>query len=387
MNCPGSIALSEGIPDSASFYSAEGTAAHELLEWGLAEEYHDLQDQVGGTWKHDGFEGTVSQEMVDAVQVAVDYIRGRIAEAGPNVEVHLERRVTLDRLTPPDGLDGGTVDITIWSGPELRDLEVADYKHGAGVYVEVEGNTQALYYTLGAIATDGRRPDTVRTTIIQPRHHAGDPVRSADYTWQELVEFKSDLFAAAEDTATPGAPLVVGDWCRFCPAHAQCPAHAEHAVQVAQVEFEDLTEQTAPSLLADPALMDPAALGEVLQGARFVEDWIKAVRARVLEMIDRGEDVPGWKLVRGTAHRKWGDEDAADQYMARKGLKKGQRYKSTLVSPAQAEKHLKAAGHRTTYVQRFIEKPEGAPKLVPAGDKRPALAASVDTDFADLTEE
>jgi hypothetical protein len=392
LNCPGSVALSEGIPDGSSFYAAEGSAAHELLEKALHNEGPVWEPEIGEPWEHDGFTGEVTQEMVDAVQVAVDYVRKQVAEAedigfGVEPEVRLERRVNFDRLNPPEGLDGGTCDVTIWSGPEMRNLHVIDYKHGQGVFVEVEGNEQLLSYALGAIATDGRRPDRIKTTIIQPRHHAGDPVRSAEYTWAEIVEFKRDLFAAAEDTAKPGAPLVVGDWCRFCPALPQCPAQADHATQLAQAEFDELDADTAPTLLADPKLMTPDQLGAVLDGAKFVEDWIKAVRAHVSSLIDRGEEVPGWKLVEGRANRRWSDEERAERYMARKGLGVDERFTRKLVSPAQAEKALKAAGHKPSYIQRFIEQPKGSPKLAPASAAALALPSSAESDFAHLMED
>jgi hypothetical protein len=378
MECPGSVALTEGLEDTPSFYSAEGSAAHELLEWVLAgpASEREASDLVGEPWEHDGFSGEITQEMAEAVQVAVDYVRDQIAAAGPDAEVHLERRVGFERLNPPEGLDGGTADITIWSG---RALHVIDYKHGAGIFVAVEDNPQLLQYALGAIATDGRRPDTIKTTIIQPRHHAGDPVRSSEYTWAELVEFKRDLFAAAEATQAPNAPLSPGAHCRFCLALPQCPAHREHAVQLAQAEFDELAED--PGLLRDPKLLSPEDLGEILKGASFVEDWIKAIRAYVADLLGKGTDVPGWKLVRGRANRRWTDEERAVEYLARKGFGIDQRYTRKVVSPAQAEKLLKGAGAKTNFIQRFIEQPVGSPNLAPADDPRPALPASVDADF------
>lgn len=386
MNCPGSVALSEGIPDTTSFYAAEGSAAHELLEEALREGYLDPR-VLGKPWAHDGFSGEVTQDMIDAVQVAVDYVLERLEAAGPTAELHLERRVDFARLGPPEGLDGGTADITIWSGPELRDLETIDYKHGQGVYVEVQDNPQLLQYALATVVTDNRRPDSVRTTVIQPRHRAGEPVRSADYTWDDLIRFKAELFEAAEETALPDAPLAVGDWCRFCPAHAVCPAQASHTVQLAQVEFDELAEPGGADLLRDPKLLTPEDLAVVLEGAEHVEAWIKAARAHAHALIDRGGEVPGWKLVAGRANRKWADEQRAEQYMARKGLKVDERFTRKLVSPAQAEKALARAGHKTKFIQRFIEQPTGAPKLVRADDSRPALPSSAEADFADLTEE
>jgi hypothetical protein len=388
MACAGTIRMSEGIEETTSEYAKEGTAAHELAEQflspagspfdrGMEGDIQEAFRRARGAhtdWEVINDEGRfpVTQEMVDAVAVYVNYVRER-AVGG---ELRIEQAFDLAPLNPPEEMYG-TADAVVWH-EDTRTLEVIDYKHGRGVVVEAVDNSQIRMYALGAVVAIGKRPDTIRTTIVQPRaHHPDGPIRSDEFGWEELVSFKEELFERAHATQDPDAPLVAGDHCRFCPALAICPAQKDHAVVLAQEEFEVLA--TPGGALPSPEALTLEQLDVVLRGADIVTRWLDAVRAHVANAIERGEEVPGWKLVEGKRNRRWVDEAAVDRYMARKKIKKKSRYKESLVSPAQAEKLLKKIG--VELPRKFWEQPEGAPKLVPAEDKRPAIPSSVEQDF------
>ncbi len=369
MGCSGSLRMSKGIADTTSEYAIEGSAAHEL-----AEEFLRNGEDPTREWAVGGV--PVTQEMVEAVQVYIDFVR----EAAVGGELFIEQQVSLEALGPPLPMFG-TTDAAVWH-EDSKILHVIDYKHGAGVAVDVIDNPQPMYYALGTIVdTLKKRPDLIRLTIVQPRgHHPDGLIRSHDVTWDELVEFKKTLFAAAEATQDPDAPLAVGDWCRFCPALASCPANHDHAVALAQSEFDTIDDV---SDLPTPEALTTEAMTRVLDGAGAVRDWLRAIEAHIIHMIDVGEDVPGYKLVQGRANRQWHDPEKVDKYLARRGLRVGQRFKKVLVSPAQAEKALKGT-KGPELPERLYHKPEGKKKLVPDADARPALPASATEDFTEF---
>jgi hypothetical protein len=86
-------------------------------------------------------------------------------------------------------------------------------------------------------------------------------------------------------------------------------------------------------------------------------------------MIERGQNVPGYKLVEGKSNRQWRDEEDAKAALGEE-LKVTDIFTKKLISPAQAEKKL-GKGHQV--VTQHSIKPEGKPALAPLSDKRPAL--------------
>lgn len=395
MHCPGSIRLEADAPfQETSEYALEGSAAHEVAETCLAdgtmaEEYVGKIISVPVRLE-DGErmeEVTVTEGMAEAVQVYVDYCRGLAPAVHPEgtaeYEHFIEQRVDLAPLNPPAPMYG-TADFVVWN-ESTKTLEVVDYKHGRGVAVDAAGNPQLLYYALGAVVALRKKPEHIRVTIVQPRgFHPDGTIRTAVYGWEELKAFKERLFEAAEVTQQDDAPLQVGDWCRFCPALATCPAQRENAIEVAQSEFDVEPEFSPPA----PEALTPEQFQLVLERGDAVMDWIRAVHEHAIHLLDTGHDVPGYKLVEGRSHRRWTDEEAAEKYLANKRLKKDERLKMKVISPAQAEKKLKAMGKldRARKLDELIEKPEGKPKLVPVDDPRPALVPSAQEDFDVLSE-
>ena len=366
MNCPGSVALTADIPETTSKYAEEGTVAHELAAL-------MLRGQVPGP-------GT-DEDMLNAVDTYVDYVRGQSSDAQT---LFIETQFNLAPLSPPEPMFG-TADAVVWD-ESSKTLEVIDYKHGQGVYVEVQDNPQFLMYALGAVVELKKRPDVIRTTVVQPRHHADPKIRSAEYTWEELVAFKKNLFERAKATQTDGALLAVGSWCKFCPAQATCPAQHAHATQVAQCDFQVLEGREDPNELPIVERLSDEQLKFVLENADIVRDWFTAVEAHVLTRLADGGSFNGYKIVAGKTNRKWKDEAHITQYLARKGLKKSERTTTKLISPAQAEKVFKAKG-LGKLPERFTEQPVGAPRLAPESDKRPAITVGAQDVFLPHTEE
>lgn len=355
MGCPGSVALEATVPSSGSSeHAQEGTTAHEMAELILTGYPRSGVDKANKA-------GYDAGEMSKHVRVYTDYV-----ESLQGAKWY-EMRVSLEALNPPVDMFG-TVDTVVWNAGTGH-LEIVDLKYGQGVVVEVQDNSQLLYYLLGVVLTLKVRPETMRITIVQPRaFHPDGAVRSVDVTWEELKAFRIRLMEAAAATQDPEAPLHVGDHCRWCDAKAVCPAQREHALEVARVEFD--VEAREPAMPAVEGL-EPDQLALVLERAKLVEDWLKSVRDYAHRLIESGQEVPGWKLVAGRRSRNWRDPEEAEAWL-RQRFKVGEVFSKKLISPAQAEK-LVADRPRLEVPDEMIVWQDGAPKLAPADSPKPAL--------------
>lgn len=360
--CPGSVRLSEGMPNESSIYAKEGTAAHQLGEKCLngkwdADRFIDEDIIVG----NDVF--TVDEEMAEAVQVYLDTVRG-IYQDGD--ELMIEKRFSLKYVNPECF---GTCDAVIYR-PTTGELFVFDYKHGKGVPVSVEHNPQLLYYALGAAVEEQDRPlGEIEYYVIQPRApHADGPVRKHRISALELMDWTSELEEAVGRALSPNADLKAGEWCKFCPAAGICPALRNASVEAAQSEFAVVED------------LSPEQVGEILEKADMIEDWVRSVRAHAFAMLENGFEVPGYKLVAKRPQRKWHDEEAAARHMIGVGFEQDEIYKLKLKTPAQLEKLLPK--DRRDELEAFYAKESSGNTLARNTDKREAVNVDRGAEFA-----
>ena len=252
---------------------------------------------------------------------------------------------------------------------------MVDLKYGAGVLVEAEGNLQAQVYALGALLTLGQPCASVTVTIIQPRaEHPDGRVRDWTFPSGDLLDFAADLVAAAEAAEKPDAPLNPGGkQCRWCSAKPVCPALEKQQHGIMVQEFADL-----------PALT-PERLAAALAVVPAVKARIKAIEEAAYQMAERGETVPGFKLVDKRPVRKWmregdlmewAEKNAYDLWAPRE-----------LLSPAQAEKKIAEVLPKGTKKEAaiklapFIESVSSGHALVPLDDDRPLAKKLTADDF------
>lgn len=377
MACPGSVALEAPLPGRDTDHSRAGTAAHAVAEKSL------VKGVDPSVWLDTEIEGVlVDQEMVDAVTLFVEHVKSILAQhAGARLWV--EKQFSLSTLAPPAPMFG-TADIVIYA-PGVRTLFVRDLKYGTGHVVEAEGNPQLRYYGLGAalavqsdLTAGLPQIDVVDMGIVQPRaYHPDGPIRRVNILFSELVEWAGDLLTAADRALAPDAPLVAGPHCRFCKASAICPARKAEAQAVAQIEFADpvLPSPPAPASLTVPELV------QVLDRADIVEDWIKAIRQHVHDLIERGHEVPGYKLVQKRPTRKWASEADTRLWLEDKGYAPEEIEVRELKSPAQIEKLV----GKKSFPEGLIVKQSSGTTLAPTSDLRPALPAGPQADFVALS--
>jgi hypothetical protein len=368
MNCTGSVRMTEGLPNVDTVYTKEGTAAHTLLEKCLqlnVEPVVFLDTELHGV--------AVTEDMCEAVQVAVDYVRGLAASKG--AELTLEKRFSLATLNPPAPMFG-TSDCQVYL-PSERHLYVIDYKHGVGYAVDARGNPQLRYYGLGAILDGAWSPQQVEhvtLVIIQPRAvHPDGIIRSETITFEELYEWSGELMAKADETLHANAPLTTGPWCRFCRASAQCPARLTDAQALARIEFasDEIVPPAVESLTLPEMIL-------VMEKAPVIEAWLKDIRTHIETTLIAGGVVPGYKLVAKRATRKWGNEQATVAFLEQTGFDADEYETRKLKSPAQVEKLI---GKKNLPTDLVVKESSGY-TVAPEYDKRPALLPG--HDFAAL---
>ena len=370
MACPGSVNLSEGLPDTTSKYAEEGTQAHELAAVCLEHDNDAASYARAASLAVDRTGFLVTEEMAEAVQVYLDTVRG---DAGDTAPIRLiEHKFDLEELHP--GMFGTADCVQVWPGRKF--MRVYDYKHGAGVSVAVEGNKQLKYYALGALISYGKPITEVELVIVQPRcSHAGGQVRRHRFKAFELMDFEGDLVKAAKATELPDAKVVAGDHCKWCKAVVKCPEQRRIIQEVAKMEFK-------PDVAYDPkALSDALALADIAEAS------IHSIRSFAFAEAERGRCAPGWKLVDKRPARNWNAEDSVIiSELVEIGLKEADLYAPLEIkSPAQVEKVIgksKANADKLQWMGSLTKKVSSGQTLVLESDPRPAAKRSAQEDFA-----
>jgi len=381
--CPGSIREESKLPPKPGGPAAiDGTHTHTVLEQALKTEmpasFFVGQELVD----HEG-KFTVDKARADRVQFALDYIASRVA-SNPGAEVFSEEKVDPAYLVGRDDMSG-TVDVQIVGS---TGIEIIDYKDGINA-VEAKDNHQMEQYALGIIAkymAQGRFFETIAMTIIQPksREKGGKGVDTHYTTVAEMLGKVQQMKAEAEATDDPDAPLVPGDkQCKYCPAAGGCRARADQSFASLGVSFDQLSQQAADK---QPTQMTDEELCAIIEAAPLIRQMLEGAEAEALRRFEAGMPVAGLKLVNGRGSRAWAfpEEEMADK-LKRMGIPKDVLWKTSLISPAQAEKAVwekTKAGEKVsvqlsprqikTLETEYIKKSAGKLTVVPESDSRPA---------------
>lgn len=363
MTCPGSVTLSEGIPDKAGKFADEGTDAHELAAVCLGEGT-DASSYLGVAMEKGHI---VDTDMAMHVQTYIDYVRSIV---GDNL-LAVEQRLDIEFMTGEKGA-AGTSDVVAIVGDELI---VVDLKYGMGVRVDAKDNPQLQMYAAAAVREFDILQDfkTVRMIIVQPRLNAvSEWVQNMD----EMADFVSEVATGSHNTRSYTTDYQTSEkGCQFCRAKAICPAIEKDILDT----FDMVTPDDKHSRLA-----------MVMDKANMIEAWIKAIRAEVESRLLAGDSVPGWKIVQGKrGNRAWTSKEAAEDMLKEMRLKHSDMYDYSFISPTTAEKLNKkdVLGDRQwAKVQSLITQSEGKPSVAPDSDSRPVFSMSVSSDdFNDVS--
>lgn len=373
MNCPGSVRLYDQVTRRASSeYARVGTAAHEICERCLLQNC-DAAEFAGTEVEVEGVAIPVDDGMVSAVQVYLDKIRADQDLRGGTLSV--EQSFDLSWVRP--GMFGRN-DACLVPDILFGTLHVYDYKNGRK-HVSAKGNTQCMYYALGALGEDNpRMVEVVVCTIIQPNAYGKNPVDSWVVPVGDLYKWaEEELGPAVDRTKDPDAPCVEGDWCCFCEAEGLCPAKLGAALALLdEPETADVLAELPPV-----EALTPAQIG--MASAFFTSDafnaWVKSLAAAELDLLQRGVEVPGRKLVETTSYgnRKWADPAAVTSH-PNLAVFGEELIESKLKSPSQVERLMTQAriprAERAAIMESLVTRDETTKiSVVSSDDSRAAI--------------
>lgn len=358
--CPASALAEASVPDSTSDYAAEGTAAHTIASESLKA---CLLKADRERWRTEWVNRIrATEEMLDAVDVYLDWANQHI-EDGDTVLV--EHKVSLEPNPGfPASLKGlmfGTADFARFR-PRDKSLIVADYKHGAGVAVDVEGNDQLQYYALGVLLSlmATCHIEQVALVVVQPRAR-GDAIKQTTISAVDLLDWGQSLMDEALVAMSPEATFVPGEHCQFCSYAGQCSAVRNKALTVAKVP------ELGP-LLPDSLTLEE--IGALLTKAQEMETalqaWVAPFRAFANLRLSLGDSIPGWALVPKRAQRVWaeGAEETLVDVFGPDAFKPKE-----LISVAQAEKLVGGkVKFKESPLPELVVSQSGGYNMVPVAD-------------------
>lgn len=357
LNCPPSAKLCESLPDQTSSFAQEGTDCHELCAY-LVEKAigKDVKDPTENLTYYNA-------EMQNCAEEYCSYVLEQLEEAKKycaDPMVFIEQRLDFSRWVE-NGF--GTGDCLILAD---QVLQIIDYKHGLGVLVESDHNSQMMCYALGALeAFDGIYDiDRVTMTIFQPRR---DNISTWSCTKEELLKWADEVLAPTAALAYEGkGEFKAGEHCQFCKVKATCRKRAEFNLELAQYDF------------AMPDTLDEMEIAAILEKVDQLIAWGNDIKDYALVQAQAGTHFEGWKIVEGRSNRKFADEAAVATAVTEAGF---DPYEKKLLGIT-AMSNLLGKKQFDELLGGLVYKPPGKPALVPESDKRPAMNTATD-DFKD----
>lgn len=213
--CPGSVHLSEGLPDKGSSWAREGTEAHKVLEELLKR----------------GRSNSRNKEMLDHAMNAARFIK-KLFLSYKDAEFLTEEKVHLSFIHPEmfGTFDSAVIDY-------FGTLHVFDYKYGAGHPVSPTKNLQMIFYGLGLAYKYQWNFKRVRLWIIQPRIKGYDGPVFWELSLKELMEYIPEFKKAVARVEKSPTVYNEGAHCHWCRAKSICPLKREGKLEQARSIF------------------------------------------------------------------------------------------------------------------------------------------------------
>lgn len=230
--------------------------------------------------------------------------------------------------------------------------------------VEAEENKQLMVYALGVyqlLSSDIRDRFMFHLQIVQPRDEE-QPIKSWSTNAAALLSLRTRIRGQVSivDTAAP----VMGEWCTYCPAAANCPLMQHRTMSVFNADGVPPADPlTSPMQPMNPLTLSPESVSFFLTHATKIEAFLEACKQRALH-----ETIPGWKVVEARTRRRWVDVPTVVAQ-----LLETNRADLLRQQPATIGDVERALGRNHPLITEFAIAPRGAPSVVPESDPRPVL--------------
>lgn len=371
--CTAAPRFEENFPETTSEYAEEGRLAHSFCELKVLKTFADLPQRTFTTRINKLRKDPLYQpEMEKTSDIFIECLTAISMQYDTAPYVAAEVRVDFSDYVPAGF---GTCDCPMIGGDTLT---IVDYKHGKGVAVSSENNTQMMLYALGALKKYsplyGDTIRKVRLVICQPRIQPEPSIWEC--TVEHLREWGDSIRPIAATAFNGPGEFVPGEHCRFCRGKARCKARAD--VHTAAEEFKDCVPET----IAQPGqnTLTHEQIGDLLVRCKDLVAWYKDLEEYALKAMLDGDSIPGWKVVAGRANRAFSDADAAIQAVIAAGYDEALVYERKAKTLTELEK-LMGKAEFADKIGQFVVKPVGKPTLAVETDKRPAYSPAA-ADFA-----
>lgn len=366
LSCPPSARLAEQFPESTSPYAEAGRLAHAIGELKARKYFLEPMSTraYNARMKKLQAEPSYDKSMEENTDIYLETLKETALAFESAPFVALETRVDFSDYVP-DGF--GTADCIMIGGGTIA---IVDYKNGAGVPVEAEENPQMKLYALGALQVYAPiYGDTIQRAVLKIVQPNAGGVKSWETTVPELRAWAEDVVKPTAARAFAGeGDFSAGDWCRFCPARAQCSARARQLLALEPMAGAKPRELAEPGSTS-PLLTD-AEIGDVLRRAQTLAAWVAELKEYALSTSLAGREIPGFKAVAGKSSREWDNQDAAFQTLQERGVAEAVLWERKPCSVAELEKVLGKKAFKEI-ADDLVVKKSGKPALAPASDKRP----------------
>ena len=353
LSCPPSARLNAEKEEQPSPYAQQGTDAHALCEYKVLRLLgRKVPDPTENLTYFDAEMDSCTDEYCAYVAEQLEAAKAYCSDPLVLVEQHLD----FSRWVP-GGF--GTGDCVIVADEILH---VIDYKHGLGILVEADRNSQMMCYALGTLELyDGIYDiDTVQMTIFQPRR---ENVSTFTMNKEALLQWADETLKPTAELAYNGkGDFHAGDHCQFCKVKAACRKRAEYNLELARYDF------------AVPEQLEETEIAAILARLDELTAWAGDIREYALKSALSGTQYPGFKVVEGRSNRKYTDDAAVATAAQAAGF---DPYEKKLLGIT-AMTSLMGKKRFNEVLGGLITKPPGKPTLVPDTDKRPAMNTAID---------
>jgi len=375
LHCHAYVSMNIDAPDRETPEAALGTAAHLLGSTTLLAPGTHPRDYLGQRlYGHE-----VDQDMVQAVSQYVNVVRRQARQKG--AELLVETRVRYEEYVP--GGYGTSDGIVL----QNRAAHIHEYKHGEGVEVFAERNTQGGLYGLGVYHDLGFLHDleTFHIYIHQPR------IKTEPSVWTVGLEELLAFGEQAREAATLGREAMVfkergepiperyfhpsDKTCQWCAVKAVCKARIEDTNQAIGVQFDYDDDMSAR--FPDPNTLTLEQLSQVLPRLDAFSNWVKAVKDYAVLQHETGHQIPNHKMVAGGRRsRHWRDPAVVEAQVKAWKIALARYCSVKLNSPHQMEQIL--GPKRWAVLEEQVVWSDGKATLVHESDPRPAIGLSED---------
>ena len=262
----------------------------------------------------------------------------------------IEYMVNYDNIIP-QGF--GTLDACIITSDTIH---VFDLKYGY-TPVDANKNMQCILYAIGIFNEVKHHIKQFVMHIVQPRIFNYS-------TWEineeELHYYSEFIKRQALIASMPDAPAVPGaKQCQYCSVRHKCKALRSHVDGLIHVFDVNVKQNMILEKMLDTDIK------RVLENKKVIQAFLDSIEENLIDRIQAGEKLEGYKLVEGRSFRKWNQE--AEQYLVEKFGQKA--YQLKLISITEARKIM-----NDDEIAIISSKKRGKPVLAKDTDKRPDIS-------------